>query len=354
MRVNGHYSEHGGAAPQPCAIVVAGHRLYLYIGDRLLIWNLKDSFLERRGSVLVVRKGEESLECDGDIAAQVEHSLALAAGAYTKEKFKWKSVHSFFLLLGLMIVVGSLFVYFFAVPWLAEKAAVYVPHDIEVQLGEKIAETFTAGTIGSDSVNYYASRFVRQLDLDTEYPVEVRVLRSDEINAFALPGGKIFIYSGLLEKMDSPGQLVALIGHELTHVTMQHSLKSILRGAASGIVLGGMVGDVGGMGTWLVSKADEFKQLHYSRELETEADDLGVALMVKNSVAPKGMLQLLSLLKAEGAETPELMKYLSTHPDTEERIRRVTANPELKLEFPIKPGLQQAFTELKNSLAAFK
>jgi len=120
---------------------------------------------------------------------------------------------------------------------------------------------------------------------------------------------------------------MALLGHEATHVIKRHSLKSILSSATSGLLLGYFFGDIYGLSGWAVSKADEFKQLDYSRDLEAEADQNGLQLMISNQVSPKGMLDLLEVLKKESTEVPAMMKYLSTHPEIEARIEAVSKDP---------------------------
>src|SRR5690606_36345304 len=111
---------------------------------------------------------------------------------------------------------------------------------------------------------------------------------SEEVNAFALPGGKIFVYSGILEKMGSYKELTALLGHEISHVTNRHSLKSMSRNVASSLVLSSVFGDAGGLSVNLISKVNEFKSLDYSRDLETEADNEGLQVMLDNKVDPQG------------------------------------------------------------------
>jgi predicted Zn-dependent protease len=306
------------------------------------------------GDKLMITRGDEKIECEGKIAAEISDASIKGMEPDVKGKFKFNRVHLFFACIGVLIVVAALGVYFYLVPWIAEKSAAYMPVDLEVRIGEKLAESIVGSVPTDDSVNFYMKKFVSDLDLDSRYPIKVSVLNSPEINAFALPGGRIFIYSGLLEKMNSYPQLVALLGHELTHVKRQHSLKGILRGAAAGIVTGGLFGDFSGLGSWVVSRADEFKQLDYSREMETEADNYGLALMIRNEVDPKGMTQLLELLNEESTEEPALMKYLSTHPQTLERIKNISSKSEMNIVFQENPVLKQVFSEIQASLQRFK
>lgn len=244
-----------------------------------------------------------------------------------------------------VILFGAL-LYVYVLPWAAEKAIVLVPVETEIALGESITENLTGEAMTNDSVNFYLEQFVKQLELDKTYPIKVKVLLSEEINAFAVPGGNIFIYSGLLEKLESPEELVALIGHEVTHVTERHSLKSIMRTLASSLLFTILLGDASG----IASQADQFKQMDYSRELETEADKNGLDLMVKNKVQPDGMIRLLQILKKENEETPQLMKYLSTHPETEERIKSVEALAQSQPEFEKDSRLLEGFERIQEQV----
>jgi len=244
----------------------------------------------------------------------------------------------------------AIFTLFYVLPWAAEKASALIPVTTEMQIGESLAEAFTRGSDKNDSATYYVRQFVQELDLDDTYKIDVQVIESEDINAFALPGGKIFIYTGILAKMDSYEELVALLGHEVTHVVKRHSLKSICRSAASGLVISGLFGDVSGITAGILSQADQFKQLDYSRELETEADNNGLNVMLQNKVEPKGMLDLLKLLKEEEIEMPQFMKYLSTHPDTDSRISTISVNPLIKKEFPENEKLKELFEKIKRCI----
>jgi beta-barrel assembly-enhancing protease len=255
------------------------------------------------------------------------------------------------LILFVLFIFGlAVYTLFYGLPWAAEKIANLIPASIEVQLGEQLAEVYSAEAETNDSANYYMKKFVQELDLDDTYKIEVSVLESKDINAFALPGGKIFIYSSIIEKMQSYEELVALLGHEVTHVVNRHSLKSICRSAATNIVIANLFGDVNSVSYGIVSQAEQFKQLDYSRDLEIEADNNGLQIMVENKVNPKGMLDLLKLLKEEGAEMPQFMKYLSTHPDTDSRIENIQTNLSFGKEFAKNKHLEAVFKKLKASI----
>ncbi len=152
------------------------------------------------------------------------------------------------------------------------------------------------------------------------------VLDSEVINAFALPGGNVFISRGLLQRFTNEAQVAAVLGHEIGHVTGQHvderisqavGLEGLLVGI--GILAGGADSElvraaptvIGGLGTGFLLK--------FGRDQELEADSLGMRYMVAAGYDPKGMVQVLEILRdaAGGSSPPEI---LSTHPDPGRRI----------------------------------
>lgn len=338
-----------------CDLVLQEESLYLYFQDEnksLVIWNLRNlSSVQWNGATLKIVKdanGKENLQCFGEIARAIEAARSNAV-AYPKTEHASRVPLFMFASALLGILAVCLLCYFLVLPWAAEKSVALVPESVEINIGDQLSKAYI-GDANEDSAAYFANRFIQALKLDNTYPLRVYVIDSPEINAFALPGGNIVLYSGILAKMDSYEQLAALLGHEVTHVTHRHSLKSIARSAASSLLIASLLGDVSGISTAVLSQADEFKQLDYSRELETEADENGLKTMKQNRINPRGMLQLLELLKAESVAEPALMKYLSTHPDTQARIDHVKAISPATPEFPINPGLEHLFMGLKRSL----
>lgn len=338
--------------PIPCSYAIEENVLHIVLNgleEKNITWTLKDlSSSEPSGSsFLFTHKNLSSLMGSGPVA-KVLNEKFLTHLQQKRERQGIVSSKSIYLIVGLTfsVLLFGVLLYVYVLPWLAEKATVLVPVETEIALGESITNNLTAESLTNDSVNYYLEQFVKQLELDKTYPIKVKVLESNEINAFAVPGGNIFIYSGLLEKLESPEELVALIGHEATHVSERHSLKSIMRSLASSLLFTVLLGDASG----IAAQADQFKQLDYSRELETEADKRGLAIMLKNKVNPDGMLKLLQILKRENEEMPQLMKYLSTHPDTDARIQSVEREINVSGEHEYSLDLTDSFHKVKTLL----
>jgi predicted Zn-dependent protease len=185
------------------------------------------------------------------------------------------------------------------------------------------------GEVQSPQLKAYVDRVGRTLAQYTEaegpsLPWEFIVVDSEVINAFALPGGKVFISRGLLERFDNEAQVAGVLGHEIGHVTAQHVDERISQATGVSIIAQGagiasnseLIAQVIGMG-------GQGYLLKFNRDQESEADILGVRYMVKAGYNPHGMLEVLEVLReaSAGGQQPE---FLSTHPHPETRLKTVT------------------------------
>ncbi len=158
---------------------------------------------------------------------------------------------------------------------------------------------------------------------------EVHVLKSDEVNAWCMAGGKMAIYTGLLTKINpSDDEIAAVMGHEISHAVLSHQAEKLSRnrmqqvGVTAGVLAGTLFGmNLSGLAPIANSVADVGLQLPNSREAETEADTVGLKLAAKAGYNPEAAVSLWSkMLQVEGASAPE---WLSTHPDTRARLAHV-------------------------------
>jgi predicted Zn-dependent protease len=150
------------------------------------------------------------------------------------------------------------------------------------------------------------------------------VLNSKEINAFALPGGPMFMFTGLMDRVHSDDELAAVTGHEMTHVRKQHWAKAAAkeqeRSLLGGVILG--VTHAGRIWQLVAGGLNTVIGLKYSRTEEDEADAGGLQNMVDAGYDPHGMLALFHTLQAAGGGGGGMPGFLSDHPLTSERIRR--------------------------------
>src|ERR1700687_370325 len=160
-----------------------------------------------------------------------------------------------------------------------------------------------------------------------KYPWEFHCVNSKDVNAFALPGGYVFVDRGAIEVADNEAQLAAVMAHELSHVALRHgtaqaSKAQLMQGAAGifGGIFGGSTG--GALLTQGVALGAGSVLLHYSRSDETQADVLGTQALYDAGYDPRAMAQFFEKLEAEtkGKNPPQ---FLSDHPNPGNRVERV-------------------------------
>ena len=155
---------------------------------------------------------------------------------------------------------------------------------------------------------------------------DVHVLKSDEVNAWCMAGGKMAVYTGLLDKVKpSDDELAAVMGHEIAHALLSHQAEKMSRqmmqkvGINAGMIAAGMFGyNVRGLASVADAVATVGLQLPNSREAESEADKVGIELAAKAGFNPEAAVTLWEkMIQVSGGGTPE---FLSTHPDPSSRI----------------------------------
>ncbi|HZP82182.1 MAG TPA: M48 family metalloprotease [Chthonomonadaceae bacterium] len=151
-----------------------------------------------------------------------------------------------------------------------------------------------------------------------------RVIESKEINAFAVPGGNMFMFTGLLERIGSDDELAAVTGHEMTHVRKEHWARAVAERTKRELGIGLILGLTHANQGWrqLAGIGDTLLTLRYSRGEEDEADAGGLANMVEARYDPHGMLDLFETLQRAAGRRGEPPEFLSDHPLTSDRIRR--------------------------------
>jgi predicted Zn-dependent protease len=147
-----------------------------------------------------------------------------------------------------------------------------------------------------------------------EFDYQFYVVMDDQINAFALPGGKVFVNAGVIMKTESEAELAGLLAHEISHAVLSHGFQLVSRGNLTANVVQ-YIPYVGGLTGNLIV-------LNYSRDMERQADSFGTRMLVNAGYAADGVRNLMVKLDREAVkeELPEPPAWLSTHPQTEARI----------------------------------
>lgn len=210
--------------------------------------------------------------------------------------------------------------YIWVLPWTAERLVMVVPNAVDERIGEAAFQQMALAMPMDPERTQALQAFGDQLDLSPSYTPTYHVVKEDQVNAFALPGGHIVVFTGILDRMDSADELAALLAHEATHVEERHSTRMMARSMAGYLFLSLLIGDVNAVVAVVAENANALRNLGYGRGLESEADGAGQQRLWENGVDPQAMVQLLELLQREAMDMPEQMAFLSSHPLTSERI----------------------------------
>ncbi|HZR46773.1 MAG TPA: M48 family metallopeptidase [Candidatus Manganitrophaceae bacterium] len=160
----------------------------------------------------------------------------------------------------------------------------------------------------------------RRLTQDQPYPFEWHLAESPEVNAFAIPGGHVVIFTGLIRAADSPEELAGVMAHEIEHVTQRHTLKALIHNLGWQAVAAVALGEWGGGREW-GRFAAELGRLQFGREQESEADLKGLARLKAAGINPAGMITFFEKL----SQDEETIPLLSTHPPSADRAESLRA-----------------------------
>jgi Zn-dependent protease with chaperone function len=248
--------------------------------------------------------------------------------------------------LGLVaVLVGG---YFWMLPFAAERMALLLPLEVDKQLGKASYGSIMLGLPEDTARSAVLQRFGDKLELSEKFDLRFHLVESEQVNASAMPGGDIVVFSGIVDGMERPEQLAALLAHEATHVDERHSTRMMVRQMAGYLFLSLLLGDVNAVVALVAENADNLRNLSYSRGLETDADAHGMERMQAAGVDPQGMVQLLELLEKQSADMPEEMAFLSSHPLTTHRIEQARSKASgTERITTVDPELQRLFQELK-------
>jgi Zn-dependent protease with chaperone function len=216
----------------------------------------------------------------------------------------------------------------FALPLAADHLAPLVPKAFERRVGE--ASEVQIRTVFGDRVCNRAAgqaaytKLLKQLreaaGLDTD--VQSVVLATEIPNAFALPGGKVYLFSALLAKAQNPDEIAGVLAHELGHLRHRDNLRGMIYNGGTSFLIGLLFGDVTGSSA-LIFASRSLVTASYSREAEQNADSVTIEVMHKLGRSPKPMGELL--FRVTGKEGGRSLSFLAGHPLTEERLQRMTA-----------------------------
>ena len=233
--------------------------------------------------------------------------------------------------------VASVFaIVFVLVPILADQLARVLPPEGEQALGEATLEQiqtalgddflpldFCWTPEGQDALDAMQARLGIDA-LDLPYPVNVSVLDHGMVNAFALPGGQVIFFRGMIEAAENPDQIAAVLAHEVGHVAARDPTRIALRSAGSLGVLGLLFGDFAG-GAAVLFLVEQMIQADYSREAEAAADAFGTDMLIAAGISPAALADLFQILLDEYGDAEGIAAHFMSHPALGDRIATARA-----------------------------
>jgi Zn-dependent protease with chaperone function len=315
-------------------------------------WNYADlcSRAAPEGILRLGRRGEAALARleirDAALAAAIgERAPSLDRGGAADRRLRQRVV-----VLSLAAIASLVLTAIFGMPVLANKITPLIPLPMEKKFGEAIdkqvrplldtgnrAAVFQCGTAPGEAQGRKSlDKLVRQLETAANGPYRARVdvVRRKQANAFALPGGHVYVFEGLLAKSETPDELAGVIAHEMGHVVHRDGTRAVLQSAGLSFLFG-MLGDFVGGGAAVIA-AKTVLSSSYSRHAEAAADKYSVELMQKIEADPKALASILSRIASDKDEGVALLR---DHPETKDRIAAIN---KVTVDDPPKPLLTGA------------
>ena len=229
--------------------------------------------------------------------------------------------------------IASVFlIVFVLVPVMADQLARILPAKGEEALGEAtLGQIQTA--LGDDFTGFVPTcdapegrdaleemrRVVEAGGLDLPYDLKITVLDHEMVNAFALPGGQVVFFRGMLEAAESPDGIAAVLAHEIGHVAARDPTRIALRSAGSLGVLGLLFGDFAG-GAAVLLLVEQLIQADYSREAEAAADAFAIARLTEAGINPAALGDLFQVLLDDHGDVEGIAEHFTSHPSLGDRI----------------------------------
>jgi predicted Zn-dependent protease len=250
--------------------------------------------------------------------------------------------------------------YLYGVPVVAVRLVGLVPPAWEISLGNTVAHQMEGelGQSGGFQVcdsdpQSLANRAIARFGTaaiagsGSPFPLDITIARSDIPNAFALPGGRVYFLSALLERAETPDEFAGVLAHEIGHVAYRHGMEQLISTAGTGALIGFILGDMTGLSV-AAGLGATIIDARFSRAAEREADLFAVAVAQRLDFRPSALAELIRRV-GEDDDFARALALFSTHPLTDDRLaalEALSAGRPSGLEPPFSPAEWQAIKSM--------
>ena len=202
----------------------------------------------------------------------------------------------------------------------------YIPFEVETSISQSVAKKLNDESNEVDEyLQVLADKIIPHMDLPEDMTITVHYVDKDVVNAMATLGGQVMIYRGLLEKIPNENTLVMLLGHEIGHIKLRHPVKALGKGVVFALLLSTVLGQSSDSVANVVTDTSMLTMLSFNRGQEEDADEEGLKVMNAYYRHVEFSIELFKILKNEDQENGlDAPQFLSSHPDTEQRIQHLT------------------------------
>ncbi len=281
------------------------------------------------GAVRLTRRdtGASLLTEDGSLVAPIRRWRRERARTGRHTRPAWLPVAGWIAAAALSVVLF----FWFGLPYIATGVAQTVPVAWEVRFGarvtDQVAEMLSPGKVrecGTGPGLRALDRMVADLSAATppRLQLKVRVIDVPVVNAFALPGGEVVVLRGLLDFMEHPNELAAVLGHEFAHSDLRHPVANAIKRGVGAVAVGLLLGDVTGISTTVII-AQALIGASYTREAETEADSRMYETMRRAGYATGPAAEFFARLEKKEGDSGGALSLFQTHPASADRAQRL-------------------------------
>ncbi|MEQ1875647.1 MAG: M48 family metallopeptidase [Bdellovibrionia bacterium] len=329
------------AVPKDVKFVIEHRRISVYDleGTRVAYWAPSDFFVESLGGRTRIVSAENEL-----ISVEITDPDGIRAARVFENKVADRKL----LMASLMFaVVGLSASIYLCIPMVSRIAAHQVPFRWEMKVRPTMIQAFEK-EICEDKKDSLTRMAAILMGPDAEsYPIEIKMIPSKNINAFALPGGLILMHSELIEKADDVTEVAGVLAHEIQHVMQRHIMAEMIQSSFTLALWGFIFGDYTAFLVVDPSTAYKLADLKFSRDLEASADDGAFEMLNRSEIPTSGMARFFRRIGTADKWIPSI---ISTHPSSEKRAKQAElAGLEPHTNSAAMKKLELVWKDLKNA-----